>query len=216
MRLVAEQLKLVTENRFVGVNLFARAFAFDQRFHELFELLDRAALNPKSVARIGVHETHFCRDPARQAGLQHRARFRQRVLADHAGDVQADLGVAKVLELWQDGFERLLRDRTRCHPINADLHRLQPRFFEGANFLARQQETVCRQAGRKADFTAVTHQLDDVRMRQRLAADEGDSHRAEIADFPDPFLEVIDRRMWPRVVVFRAISAIEVAAIRHV
>src|SRR2546423_4202031 len=53
-------------------------------------------------------------------------------------------------------------------------------------------------------------------MHERLAAHERDPHRAEIADFFDPKLEVFQLRMWPRVVVFGAIRAVEVAAIREV
>jgi hypothetical protein len=53
-------------------------------------------------------------------------------------------------------------------------------------------------------------------MHERFAAHERDSHRPQIADFFDPKLEVFQLRMGPRVIVFGAIRAIEVAPISQV
>src|SRR6185436_15389262 len=53
-------------------------------------------------------------------------------------------------------------------------------------------------------------------MHQRLASDERDSHCAEVADFADPKFQVRQLRMRPTVVVFRAIGAIEIAAIGQI
>ena len=216
VRLVPQQLQLIAQDRFVRVNFFAGTFPLDHRFDKRLELCNRAALDAKPICRIGVHESHFGRNAARQSGLKHGARFRQRVFANDAGDVQRDLRVAKVIELWQHRLERLFRDRTGCHAIDADLHRLEARIFECAQLLAREQETVCRSARRETQLATVAHQLDNIWMRERFAADERDPHRAEFANFAGPLLQVIERRMRTRVVVLRAIGAIEIASIRHV
>src|SRR6059058_3491435 len=53
-------------------------------------------------------------------------------------------------------------------------------------------------------------------MEQRLAADERDPHRAEIADLADPKLEVLELRVRFRVIVLGAIGAIEVALVGEI
>ena len=106
--------------------------------------------------------------------------------------------------------------RARRHAIDADLHDLQAGLFQLLQQFAREEKTVGRQAGGESEFAAVADDLDHVRMQQRLAADESDSHRPEIADFSDPKLEVLELRMRLRVIVFRAVGAIEVALIGQV
>src|SRR5438270_1294380 len=53
-------------------------------------------------------------------------------------------------------------------------------------------------------------------MHERLAAHQRDPHRPEVADFFYPELEVFQLRMRPRVIVFGAIRAVEVAPVRQV
>src|SRR5438270_6611655 len=53
-------------------------------------------------------------------------------------------------------------------------------------------------------------------MHQRLAADESDAHGAELANFPNPFFQIVEARMRPAVVVLGAIGTIEITTIRHV
>ena len=53
-------------------------------------------------------------------------------------------------------------------------------------------------------------------MHERLAADERDAHGAEIANLLYPVLEIVEPRMRPRVVVFRAIGTIEIATVGDV
>ena len=130
--------------------------------------------------------------------------------------MQADLGVLEVVEFWQNRLERFLCDRARCHAIDADLHYLQTGVFQLLQELACEQEAVRRQAGGESKLAAVTDDLDYVRVQQRLATDQGDAHRSEVADFADPKLEVFELRMRLRVIVLRAIGTIEVALIGQV
>ncbi len=92
----------------------------------------------------------------------------------------------------------------------------RPASSRSLSSLRGEEETVGRQAGGESELAAVTDDLDHVRMQQRLAAHERDSHRPEIADFADPKLEVLELRMRLRVIVFRAVGAIEIALIGQV
>src|SRR5438552_14517666 len=53
-------------------------------------------------------------------------------------------------------------------------------------------------------------------MHKRLAAHKSDAHGAKLANFPYPFLQIVEARVRPAVVVLGAISTIEIATVRHV
>ena len=93
---------------------------------------------------------------------------------------------------------------------------MQARLFQFLEQFAREQKTIGRQAGGEAEFAAVTDDFDHVRVQERLAADQSNSHRSKIADFADPELEVFELWMRLRVIVFRAVGAIEVALIGQI
>ena len=112
------------------MDLFAAPFSFDHRIDERFELFARPALDAKPAQWVRVNEANFGRNSARQSGLEHRLRFRQRIGANHAGDMQADFRILEVIELRQNRLERFLRDWARRHPIDADLHDLQAGLFQ--------------------------------------------------------------------------------------
>ena len=52
---------------------------------------------------------------------------------------------SKIIKLWQDGFESLLGNRTRRHPIHADLHHLKAGIFQFLQtVLAREEKAISR------------------------------------------------------------------------
>lgn len=156
-RLAAQQAQLVIQDRFVRVDFFPGALPLDHPFDEIFQRFRRAALHPVETGGIGVNEADFRRNSAGQARFQHSGGFRERVLAKHARDVEADFRVLEVVELWQDRFERLFRNGTGRHPIDADLHYLQAGLFQFPQTFARQEKTIRRQARRKTELPAIAH-----------------------------------------------------------
>src|SRR6266566_4189295 len=130
--------------------------------------------------------------------------------------MQADFRITKIIEFGQNRLERLFCNWTRCHPVNADLHHLQAGVFQFYDEFTRQEETVGGQAGGKAEFAAVANEFDNIRMHQRLTADQSNAHGAKLTNFPNPFFQIVEARMRPAVVVLRAIGTIEITTIRHV
>src|SRR6266404_1638167 len=122
----------------------------------------------------------------------------------------------KIIELRQNCLEGLLRNRARRHSINADLHDLEPGVFQFRDEFTREEETIGGQARGKPEFAAVANEFDNIRMHERLAADESDAHGAKLANFPYPFFQIVEARVRPAVVVFGAIGTIEIATIRDV
>src|SRR5215813_15400537 len=53
-------------------------------------------------------------------------------------------------------------------------------------------------------------------MREWLTADESDAHGPKITNLPHPFFQIVNARMRPAVIVFGAISAVQIALVRHV
>ena len=121
---LAEQTALIIEDRFAGVNHLATALALDHRVDERLQFLARSAFHPESTHRIRVHEPDLGGNSSRQAGFEDGLRFRQSVRANDSGDMQTDLGIAKVIELRQNRLERFLGNRTGSHAIDTDLHDL--------------------------------------------------------------------------------------------
>ena len=163
-----------------------------------------------------MDEAHLGRNSARQSGLEHRFRFRQRVGTNHAGDVQADFGILEVIELRQNRLERLLCDRARRHPIDADLHHLQPGILQFLNQFARQEKSIRGQAGGKPEFAAVANELD------HIGCMSGSPPTSAMRIVPRSRIFRIQIFRSSRlgcgrlVVVFGAIRAIEVALVRQI
>src|SRR3954469_13543973 len=122
----------------------------------------------------------------------------------------------KVIKLRQNCLECLFRNCTRRHPVNADLHNLQPGVFQFCDQFTREEETVGSQARGEPEFPAVADEFDNIRMHERLPAHESDAHRAKLANFPYPLFQIVEARMWPAIVVFGAIGTIEITAVRNV
>src|SRR6266480_1361957 len=122
----------------------------------------------------------------------------------------------KIIELRQNCLEGLLRNRARRHSINADLHDLEPGVFQFRDEFTREEETIGGQARGKPEFAAVANEFDNIRMPERLAADESDAHGAKLANFPYPFFQIVEARVRPAVVVFGAIGTVEIATVRDV
>src|SRR5262249_22250181 len=76
--------------------------------------------------------------------------------------------------------------------------------------------SVCGQTRGKAQPTAIANELDNIRVRKRFAPDQSHAHCPKFANLSHPFFQVVDAWMRPAIVVFGAISAIEIATIRHV
>src|SRR6476660_1333036 len=106
----------------------------------------------------------------------------------------------KVIELRQNCLERLFCNWTRCHSIDADLHDLQAGVLQLLDELTRKEKPVGGQARGKPEFAAVANEFDNIRMHERLAADESDAHGPEFANFPYPFFQIIEARVRPAVV----------------
>src|SRR6266480_5586365 len=130
--------------------------------------------------------------------------------------MQADFRITKIIEFGQNRLERLFCNWTRCHPVNADLHHLQAGVFQFYDEFTRQEETVGGQAGGKAEFATVANEFDNIRMHQRLTADQSNAHGAKLTNFPNPFFQIVEARMRPAVVVLGAIGTIEIATVRDV
>src|SRR5260370_29339054 len=122
----------------------------------------------------------------------------------------------KIIELRQNRLERLFCKWTRCHPVDADLHDLQAGIFQFREKLMSEEKTVRGQAGGKAEFATVANEFYNIRMHERLAADESDPHGAKVANFPYPFFQIVEARVRPAVVIFGAIGTIGIATIRDV
>jgi|SRR6266536_974825 len=122
----------------------------------------------------------------------------------------------KIIELRQNCLEGLLRNRARRHSINADLHDLEPGVFQFRDEFTREEETIGGQTRGKPEFAAVANEFDNIRMHERLAADESDAHGAKLANFPYPFFQIVEARVRPAVVVFGAIGTVEIATVRDV
>src|SRR5260370_5743853 len=122
----------------------------------------------------------------------------------------------KIIELRQNRLERLFCNWTRCHPVDADLHDMQAGIFQFREKLTSEEKTVRGQAGGKAEFATVANDFDNIRMQERLAADESDPDGAKVANFPYPFFQIVEARVRPAVVIFGAIGTIEIATIRDV
>ncbi|PYL93308.1 MAG: hypothetical protein DME28_09415 [Verrucomicrobia bacterium] len=88
--LAAEETALVIKDGLAGVNLFPAALSFDHRIDEAFEFFTRPAIDAKATQGVRMHEANFRRNSARQTGLEHCARFGQRIGTNHSGDMQAD------------------------------------------------------------------------------------------------------------------------------
>src|SRR5260370_40185492 len=119
----------------------------------------------------------------------------------------------KIIELRQNRLERLFCNWTRCHPVDADLHDMQAGIFQFREKLTSEEKTVRGQAGGKAEFATVANEFDNIRMHERLAADESDPHGAKVANFPYPFSQIVEARVRPAVVIFGAINTIEISTI---
>src|SRR5260370_8075401 len=117
----------------------------------------------------------------------------------------------KIIELRQNRLERLFCNWTRCHPVDADLHDLQAGIFQFREKLTSEEKTVRGQAGGKAEFATVANEFDNIRMHERLAADESDPHGAKVANFPYPFFQIVEARVRPPFVIFCAIDTIRLS-----
>src|SRR5213075_708157 len=100
--------------------------------------------------------------------------------------------------------------------VNADLHHLQAGIFQFREKLTSEKKAVGGQAGGKAQLATVANEFDNIRMHERLAADESDPHGAQLTNFPYPFFQIVEARMRPAVVVLGAIGTIEITTIRDV
>src|SRR5713101_2204678 len=88
--------------------------------------------------------------------------------------------------------------------------------FEVREEFTGKEEPVGGQTRGKAELAAVANEFDNIRMHERLAADESDAHGAKLANFPYPFFQIVEPRMRPAVVVLGAIGTIKIATVRHV
>src|SRR5207302_5450728 len=82
--------------------------------------------------------------------------------------------------------------------------------------LTSEKKAVRCETGGKAEFAAVANEFDNIRMHERLAADESDAHGAELANFKYPFFQIVEAWMRPAVVVLGAIATIKIATVRDV
>src|SRR5436190_17895040 len=130
--------------------------------------------------------------------------------------MKADFWDTKIIELRENCLEGLLRNRARRHSIHADLHDLEPGVFQFRDEFTREEEPISGQARGKPEFAAVTNEFHNIRMHERLAADESDAHGAKLANFPYPFFQIVEARMRPAIVVFGAIGTVEIPTVRDV
>ena len=116
------------------------------------------------------------------------------------------------LELLIQHLQALLRNVVRRHIVDGDLQPLQPRAVQALNALGHQQVAVGNHAGNHAARADAPDNVVEIRVKQRLAAADGNDRRAQLRQLVDAPEHGLGRNRLREVVKLVAVLAGKIAA----